>query len=72
MINSRGHILDFTFVQNNKTWKRKHEIYLSHRSPLAVIVRIPFHSFNQQDYVTIPENAEIRRSNIHYKRVCFI
>ena len=47
--------------------KRKHEIYLSQRSSLAVIVRIPFHSIHQQNERTVPENAEIRERNIHYK-----
>lgn len=47
--------------------KRKHEIYLSQRSPLAVMVRIPFHSINQQNQRPVPEKAEIRESNIHHK-----
>ena len=70
MTNSRDHILISPLPKLTRHGrKRKHEIYLSQRSPLAVIVRIPFHSINQQNYTTVPENAEIRESNIHYKRV---
>lgn len=38
---------------------------------LTVIIRILCHTLNHQDYLTLPEEAEGRKSDIHYKRISF-